>query len=186
MTEATWLAKRVMAQVEYNYDHYQFKDLEIDKEMQFKVDSSETEFDYTYKLRIFEWKLPLFDLLMEGGPKNPDEDDDGSSESAPGGLAGIPGIKQVIDSLFDGHIMKIANVEVFWPEGARRDSVTLTMLMTNQKALDAHIISKKEVMKKMLVAVEESVLGKKKKKKKEKTEEEKKKESSETETDNDG
>lgn len=172
MTEATWLAQRVMAQVEYNYDIHRFKDLEIESEQPFKIDSVESDsgFDYTYKLTIKEWKLPLFDLLINGGPKDPDaEDDDSSSSDGGGGLGGIPGIEGVIKSLFEDHILKIANVEVFWPEGARRDSVTLTLLLTNQKALDQHLLSKKKVMKELLADVEASIYGKKKEEKKEET-----------------
>ncbi|WP_159455119.1 hypothetical protein [Pseudobacteriovorax antillogorgiicola] len=159
MTEATWLAKRIMSQVEYNYQVYEFKDIDGDYEGEFKLDPEESEFDYTFKVSIQEWKLPLFDLLLQGGPKNPEEETDVTAPSEPSGgaLAGIPGIQQVIDSLFDGHILKIANVEVFWPEGARRDSINLTMLLTNQKALDAYVVSKKKVMKQMLDDVENSI-----------------------------
>ena len=40
--------------------------------------------------------------------------------------------------------------------------MTLTLLLTNQKALDQHLLSKKKVMKELLADVEASIYGKKK------------------------
>ena len=36
-------------------------------------------------------------------------------------------------------LMKLAHVEVFWPEGVRRGSTQLTYALTNEKSLDAFI-----------------------------------------------
>ncbi|MDQ3235724.1 MAG: hypothetical protein M3Q07_28270, partial [Pseudobdellovibrionaceae bacterium] len=50
----------------------------------------------------------------------------------------------ILDQIFKGHIMKVAYVEVSWPDGARRDSVSLTYLLTNTKALDEYLGPKKK------------------------------------------
>jgi hypothetical protein len=41
--------------------------------------------------------------------------------------------------------MKVAYVEVSWPDGARRDHVSLTYLLTNNKALDEFLLTKKNI-----------------------------------------
>lgn len=176
VTEATWLAKSIMSQVEYNWRHYPFKDLErsLDKVEEYPIEERDEDFDYTYKIDIQEWKIPLFEILLGGGVSAEGEEgergQDTRDESSDGNdslLAGIPGIESAIDAIFDGHILKIAKVEVFWPEGARQDSVTLSMLLTNQKALDAYIGTKSNTMTKLLKKVEEEILGKAKEEKKE-------------------
>lgn len=144
--EASWLAKRLMSQVEYYASYLEFKELESTgsvKEQAFKFER-DVESDYLYSIEIKEWKLPLFDLITSGGPKPQDEQDrenweqkqkDGSNE--------IPGLQDIIDQIFEGQILKVARVEVSWPEGAARNSVGLTMLLTNQKRLDEFVITKK-------------------------------------------
>ncbi len=161
VTEATWLAKSIMSQVEYNWHHYPFKELErgLNKVEDYPIEERDEDFDYTYKLDIQEWKLPLFDLLLGEGA-SAEDGEDGDSEGGGGILAGIPGIEKAIESIFDGHMLKIAKVEVFWPEGARQDSVTLSLLLTNQMALDNYIGAKKNVMSKLLKKVEEDIVGK--------------------------
>ena len=37
---------------------------------------------------------------------------------------------------FGDHLLKTAHVEVFWGEGAVKESTSLTMLLTNQKKID--------------------------------------------------
>lgn len=153
MTEATWLAKRVMSQVESHYQNYPLKDLEQSgKEERFKdIDRDDVEFDYTYRLTIQEWKLPIFDILLGGGlnqSKEEEEKDEPNSSSASSSLP--PFVEDMINSTFDGHIMKTAHVEVFWPEGASRSSVSLTLLLTNQKAVDAALITNKDKIQKTL------------------------------------
>jgi len=146
--EAMWLAKRIMSQVEYNYQTMELKELETTtsvKDKKFDGLDSETDFDYFYSVDIKEWKFPLFDFLLNGGlPNEEDEDDPTKQEKEPAG-AGIPGLDTILDQIFKGHIMKVAYVEVSWPDGARRDSVSLTYLLTNNKALDEYLLTKKSV-----------------------------------------
>ena len=154
MTEATWLAKRIMTQVEYNYVNYPLKKLDIEVEERFKIENTSEDFDYTYKLTIREWKLPLFDILLNGGPAGASGGDSGEEESSSGGVGSLPGVEAFIKKWFEGHILKTAYVEVFWPEGAVRNSVSLTLLLTNQQALDKFIVANKKVMKDLLEAIE--------------------------------
>lgn len=164
VTEATWLAKRLMSQVEYNYSVHPFKEMDIEtSDGKFDIKDPSGDFDYTYKISIQEWKLPLFELLMQGGPKSSEDGDDQSDSSGDGGpFGGFPGVDQVIKSIFEDHVLKIANVEVFWPEGAIKDSVSLTLLLTNQKSLDTFLLSKKKVMKELLTDISKQIKGKNK------------------------
>ncbi len=142
-TEATWLAKRLMSRIEYNYAQYDLKDLEVSvKDEPFK-DLTDPDQDYKYSIEIAEWKLPLMDFLQGGGAKSDDEKEkeklNGEEKSS---MAGIPGLDGIVKQIFGDHMMKTAHVEVSWPEGARRNSVALTYLITNQKKLDEYILTK--------------------------------------------
>ena len=166
-TEAIWLAKRMMAQVEYQWHHRELKELDMDqKEQPFKIEGMEDQSDYTYTMKIQEWKLPIFDLLSNGGLQGESQEEE-DTEQAPNPMSsGLAGAEQLINQLFDGHILKTAHIEVFWPEGARRNSVTLTMLLTNQRALDNYIVSKAKVFERMQNDIEEDLNPKKKNEKK--------------------
>jgi hypothetical protein len=94
---------------------------------------------------IKEWKFPLFDFLLNGGLKNEEDEDDPTKQEQDPLAAGIPGIETILDQIFQGHIMKVAYVEVSWPDGARRDHVSLTYLLTNNKALDEYLLTKKNI-----------------------------------------
>ncbi len=149
--DAIWLAKRIMAQVEYNYQRFDLKELDTTssiKDQKFQgIDSENTDFDYTYSVEIKEWKFPLFDFLLKGGPAQEGEDGEKPSDENPNNNAagGIPGLDGILKEIFKGHIMKIAHVEVSWPDGARRDKVGLTYLLTNTKALDEYLATKRGV-----------------------------------------
>ena len=163
-TEAVWLAKRMMAQVEYQWHHRDLKELDMDqKEQPFKLEGMSEDSEFSYTMRIQEWKLPIFDLLSNGGLQGDEGEDQTDQASSPLG-GGLAGAEQLINQLFDGHILKTAHIEVFWPEGARRNSVSLTLLLTNQRALDGYIVSKSKVFERMLADVDEDLTGKKNKK----------------------
>lgn len=164
--EAIWLAKRIMSQVEYNYQTMDLKELETTttvKDHKFEKIDNETEFDYLYSVDIKEWKFPLFDFLMNGGLQNEEDQDDPTKQEQEPEAAGIPGLDLILNQIFQGHIMKVAYVEVSWPDGARRDSVSLTYLLTNNKALDDYLATKKGVfdgvIKKMAGAPQTPALG---------------------------
>lgn len=129
--EASWLAKRIMSQVEYNWTYHDFKDLEV-KETNKKFEEL-PDSDYTYDLEIKEWKFPILDFLAGGGPSSAEE---GEKKPASGG-ADMVG--QMLEQVLGKDILKIAYVEVFWPEGAKRNSVTLAYLLTNQRKIDEEL-----------------------------------------------
>ena len=137
VTRAAWLAKAVMAKVEYMWETRQFKDLETDE-----PDGKFEEMpEFTYKLTIKEWKLPLLDMLGGGGDKGKSNDDnDGKSDKKSGDMMS-GGIQQILGD----EILKIANVEVFWAEGAKRNSTQITFLLTNQRKVDEVISTFKGV-----------------------------------------
>ena len=148
--DAIWLAKRIMAQVEYNYQTHDLKELDLVnplRDQPIKVEG-ETDFEYTYTVDVREWKFPLFDFLLKGGSgksDDKDKDEPKSAEAKKSNPGGLPGIEAIINQIFKGHVMKVAHVDVSWPEGARRDSIGLTYLLTNSRALDEYLITKKVV-----------------------------------------
>ena len=162
ITEAMWLAKGVMSKVEYRWHNQPLKELESSgnlKQQPFKEQewNQPADSDYTYNLRIEEWKFPLFELLESGGPSDEEEgDSDGEG-------AGFP-IKDLAKQFLGDHILKVAFVEVFWPEGARQNSVTLTYLLTNQRKMDEALLSQKAAYDSMMKAVAAEYSPKKKKK----------------------
>lgn len=146
-SEAVWLAKRMMSQVEYFASYMDFKELETTtsvRDQPFKFENgTELEAEYRYSIEVKEWKLPLFDLLSGGGPKAEGEEEEEAKPQNPVMDAG--GFDSVVDAIFEGQILKVAKVEVSWPEGAQRQSVGLSLLLTNQKKLDEYIMTKKGI-----------------------------------------
>lgn len=160
LSEATWLAKRVMSQVEYHYAHKELKDLETkieDEPFDDLKDSDTDASEYTYSLKIEEWKLPIFEILANGGPSKEGEDDSSNDFGSKKKQSSLAGFEDAVNQIFDGHIMKLATVEVFWPEGARRNSVTLSYLLTNQKAIDQYILTKGASYEKLLEATKKQL-----------------------------
>lgn len=142
-TEATWLAKRIMSEVEANYQNYEFKDLDYEEKDQTFVDYKDADSDYKYSLKIEEWKLPIIDFLTGGGGKSEEEKEHDKEEGkAVSALEGIPGLDAIVKQIFGDHMLKTAIVEVSWPEGARRNSVTISYVITNQKKLDEFLLTK--------------------------------------------
>ena len=164
VTQATWLAKQIMSQVEYYQQTQEFKELDISlKEQKFDIEGlDQNESEFTYSLNIEEWKLPILELISNRGLKKKSGDDDNDNNIAPDdplansdpALMASMG-EGVINQIFDGHIFKIAKVEVFWPEGARRNSVSLSYIMTNQKSLDQYITSQKPIFQKLLKSIKD-------------------------------
>ncbi len=142
VTKATWLAKSVMAKVEYEFMGRDLKDLNWSApgEQSFKDLSKDYE-GFTYKLSIEEWKLPIMDLLLNG--KNGKDEPASEGGDAAGGAGDL--IKQQIESVLGDTILKLAHVEVFWLEGAVKNSTTLTLLLPNIRAVDKQIVAMKPI-----------------------------------------
>jgi hypothetical protein len=139
VTKATWLAKSVMTKVEYEFLARDLKDMtwSAPGAQTFKDLSKDFE-GFTYKISIEEWKLPIIDLLLNGKGGG-DED---SKEDA-GGAGDL--IKQQIESVLGDSVLKLAHVEVFWLEGAVKNSTTLTLLLPNIRGVDKQILAMKPI-----------------------------------------
>ena len=132
LSQGLWIAQGVLSKVEHEFDTQPFADLEKtikekrvdDKE--FGKGAEKTLSDFSYTLTVEEWKLPLLSFLT------------GENSALEGGAGSM--IAEQIDAIFKGHMMKLAYVEVFWPEGALRASTTVSMLLVNQKAVDQQIV----------------------------------------------
>lgn len=147
ITQASWLAKRVMSQVEYYWRTKPFKELETNVPTQAFEDFPE----YSYTLEIKEWKFPFTQLVQQvlgGGDK---KGEDGEKQDS-GGKPPISGdmIDQVVKQIFgDEPIFMTAHVDVSWAEGAQRNSTGMTYLLTNQVKLDEFLGTLKPVYDKL-------------------------------------
>jgi hypothetical protein len=162
ITQASWLANRVMSRVEYYSKIKPFKELETNiTDGTFDDGASpapcavmspdECRERYTYSLEIKEWKFPFIQLLQStlgGGPSEGDEDKEDTKEDASGGMGKM--LETVIEQVFGKEpIFLTAHVEVYWPDGAARNSTGLTYLLTNQVKLDEAIVQLKPVWDKL-------------------------------------
>jgi type II secretory pathway pseudopilin PulG len=156
VTQATYLAQRVMSQVEYFWRTKPFPELE--------TNVTDGKFDdgpcvlygaggtcdeaYQYTLGIKEWKFPFLQLLqstMGGGGGGEGEGDDGAEKKPEAGGMGQM-LETVMSQVFGKEpIFMTAHVEVSWAEGAARNSTGLTLLLTNQAKLDEAIVQLKPV-----------------------------------------
>lgn len=132
LSQALWIARGVLSQVEHEWDVKDFSEMQRsvkDKKVaadDFGASADKTLSEFSYTLNIEEWQLPLLSFLT-------------GEESSGGGSSGNL-IAEQINAIFGGHMMKMAHVEVFWPEGAQRASTSLSMLLVNQKAVDQQIL----------------------------------------------
>lgn len=137
--KATWLAKRVMSQIEYHWKLKDIKELETEtKETPFKDEPL-----YKYSITIKEWDLPIFDLLSKGKDENESSSGTSDNQNPQGSLASSSMIKDTFSSIMDNSILKVASVKVSWPEGAKSNDVSLTLLLPNQKKLDEYMATLK-------------------------------------------
>jgi hypothetical protein len=136
VTQASWLAKAVMAKIEWGKDFYEIKE--------FKMESRDQDFDevlcpkdpqfncdYKYNVTIKNWPLPLVDMLGEAllGP-------DGKKSPI---AAMLDVFKSQLKEMIGEEFLKVAEVEVFWPEGSLRSSTKVTYLLTNQMPINEFV-----------------------------------------------
>lgn len=147
MSSGMWLAKGLMARVEYEWATRDFSEMDI-KVKEKKVgdefwgaDASKAFKDFSYRITSEEWKLPILNFLTGGGASSQEPSVTGVSRAPDDGSSSL--VSQQLEAIFGGHIMKVATVEVFWPEGARKGTASLSMLLVNQKALDLQILALK-------------------------------------------
>lgn len=150
ITQASWLARRVMSQVEYFWKSKPFTELETN----ITDGRFEDNEEYTYTLEIKEWKFPFLQLLQStlgggGGAKTEGESSEEKPEDpAAGGMGQM--LETIVKQVFGSEpIFMTAHVEVSWAEGAARNSTGLTYLLTNQAKLDESIVQLKPVWDKL-------------------------------------
>ena len=136
-TRATWLARAQIAQIEYHWKFRELTDLKLtatETEKEFSSDLCPKDVPggcpFRYKMSIEEWKLPLLELLTGGAVSA-----DASEEENP--MSGL--IREKIKENIGDEMLRIAHVEVSWPDGSKRDSVELAYLLTAQQKLDQSI-----------------------------------------------
>ncbi len=129
--KGTWLAKQLMSQVDY---HYHVKPFEALK----GVDVTKGEFegveDFTYDLVIEDFPLPISSIVansLTGGGSQ--DDDDPIKDVSKDGLTDQ--VDSTVREFLGDEVMKLARVTVYWPEGAKRNSVTLSYLIANLKKI---------------------------------------------------
>lgn len=135
MTQATWLAKAVMSEIEYKWKFYELKGIhaELGSEEK-KIPESfcpkdpQFDCDFTYSVKIEDFKLPVVEMLAGSMAKSIEGGDSASSL-----------IKDQVEQVLGKEIFKTAEVIVSWPEGSKKTSVNLAYLLTSQQTLDAYI-----------------------------------------------
>lgn len=132
--QASYLAKRVMSQVEYQSSwRSPLKELTTSE----KDKTFEDTPDFTYNLTIepLPHSLDLMFKIMSGGMLG-GGGDEGDGEGDKGAGAMLEQIKGMVETAVGEDPIWMARVEVFWPEGARRSSVDLAMILTDIKKLE--------------------------------------------------
>ena len=136
MNQAVWLAKRVMSQVEYNYRAGKYDEMEFEAKSPVPFEDFE---EYSYELSIQPWKIPFIKMLMGASGGEGESAGEGGEDDSEGGGGELSQFEKFADQVLGKDPFKIAHVEVSWAEGAQRDSITLTYLLTNLAKLSDSI-----------------------------------------------
>ena len=148
VTQATWLAKAVMAHIEYKADYFELKEIIAsvkDEKLPPELcpENPLLDCDFKYTLTIENWKLPIIELIAASlGDPN---------------LAGI--IQQQMKQALGDELLKVAHVNVSWAEGVRKDWVDVVYLIATQKKLNESI----EMLKPVTPAAKDDKTDKKNK-----------------------
>ena len=139
--QASYLAKRLMSQVEYQASwRTPLKDMAANEKNRPFEDAP----DFTYDLAIeplpnsMDLMLKILSGGLVGGQK------DGKSESGDADASGVGAMLEQIKGLIQTAVgddpIWVAKVSVSWPEGARRSSVDLAMVITDIKKLESSLV----------------------------------------------
>jgi len=128
VTQASWLAKAIMGHLEYKWKFYDLKEIKAaEKDQKFPAELCPEDpiFDcnFRYNISIEKWDLPLIDMAAASL-----KDDS---------IAGI--VKDQMKNIIGDETLKVAHVEVTWPEGGRQNSVDLAYLITAQQKIDTAV-----------------------------------------------
>lgn len=139
VTQAGWLAKAVMAQVERAATLYPFPDLKLNvREERFTDDICTQDpivgCDYTYSASIEEFKLPIIEMIAQAVLG----DQKGNAAGSPGDV-----IQSQIKNYLGDEQFRMAKVSVHWPSGSRQENYDLVYLIPNQMKMDESALSLK-------------------------------------------
>lgn len=133
--QASYLAKRIMSQIEYNASiRSPIKEIALNEKD--KPFEDAPEFTYSVKIEPLPHALDLMFKILSGGMLGGDDKDSDSDKKDSGAGAMLAQIKPMIEQSVGDEPIWIANVEVSWPEGARRGSTSLAMMITDNKKLE--------------------------------------------------
>jgi hypothetical protein len=133
--QASYLAKRIMSQVEYQASwRTPLKDIAADE----KDRPFEDAPDFTWSLKVEPMpnSLDLMFKIMSGGLVGGGDDNKDEEGDKSGVGAMLEQIKSLIKTAVGDDPIWVAKVSVSWPEGARRSSVDLAMIVTDIKKLE--------------------------------------------------
>ncbi len=139
--QATYLAKRLMSQVEYQASwRTPLKDLTTNEKDHAFDDAP--DFLYSMSIEPVPHALDLMFKLMSGGlvggDSKEDKDSKDGGDDKDGGMgAMLEQIKGVIQTAVGEDPIWVAKVSVSWAEGARRSSVDLGMIITDTKKMES-------------------------------------------------
>jgi len=136
--QATYLAKRLMSQVEYQASwRTPLKDLTTNEKE--RVFEDAPDFMYSMSIEPVPHALDLMFKLMSGGLVGGDDKDgkSGDDEKDCGMGAMLEQIKGLIQTAVGEDPIWVAKVSVSWAEGARRSSVDLAMIIADTKKMES-------------------------------------------------
>ena len=137
-SQAMWIAKALMAKIEWGHHFYPLKEFKQVRAKEEKLEEGlcrtveGAPCEFTYSANVETWQLPFFKLLTGGLGGSESEEEEGESP-----LKGM--LEKYVKEILDDEIMRVARVAVHWPEGIHRNEVSLSYLLTNQKSLDDFI-----------------------------------------------
>lgn len=134
--QASYLAKRLMSQIEYQASFRSpLKDMAVNETSE-KPFEDAPDFSYTVNIEALPHAIDLMFKIFSGGMLG-DKDKDSKETSKEEGMgAMLEQIKGMITQSVGDDPIWIAKVEVSWPEGARKASTSLAMIITDTKKLE--------------------------------------------------
>jgi hypothetical protein len=138
--QASYLAKRLLAQVEYQASwRTPLKDIATNEKERGFEDAP--DFKYDLSIEPLPNSLDLMFKILSGGLLGGDKDKaDGEADDKGGMGAMLDQMKGMIETAVGEEPIWIAKVSVSWPEGARRSSVDMAMVITDIKKLETTLV----------------------------------------------
>ena len=140
--QASHLAKRVMSQIEYNSAiRKSIKDMAINEKD--KPFDDEPNFTYSVSMEPLPNALDLMFKIMSGGllggGSNGDDKEESSDGKSGGAGAMLTQLKGLIQQAVGEEPIWVAKVDVSWAGGARRETVSIAMILTDMKKLEESV-----------------------------------------------